>query len=358
MLNLKKYYWIIGICSILLICIEFCKSNTTFVETFYATKFYPSISYLYIILFSWVPFSVGDLIYVAIIGFIIFFLLRIFIAIINRDYTKLKVYLFKLISFLLVSYTLFYLNWGLVYFRLPIAQKLSLKTENITSEDHLAILDKYILIANELRDSLDLTIRSKQGVRGDIEEYIANDTLLIDYLCKSQVNIKEPLSSDIISYFTVSGYFNPFSMEVQVNQNIPNAGYPFVNVHELGHQMGIGFEDECNFFAFLSLQKCDDKWYRYSAYYSAIQYLLQPLYSDEVLFNQYKRKLSPKILADLKEERTFWLSYRGWVDKLSNLFYNQYLKHNNQPEGIERYNKMTLLIIAWEKANHSKVNIN
>ena len=67
------------------------------------------------------------------------------------------------------------------------------------------------------------------------------------------------------------------------------------------------------------------------------------------LLEKYKSMLSAPVLEDLREEYAFWHSYRGWLDKISSLFYNQYLIHNNQPEGLERYNMMAKLIVAWEK---------
>jgi hypothetical protein len=148
------------------------------------------------------------------------------------------------------------------------------------------------------------------------------DTLFQYILSDSQIHGKTPISSTVASYFTVSGYFNPFTLEVQVNQRIPMMSYPFVTVHELAHQMGVGFEDECNFIAFRKLINHKDDWYRYSAYYEAIQYLMYPLYSNKDLFEHYRDMLSPAIRQDLVEERTFWENYRGWINRLSGLFYD------------------------------------
>ena len=345
---LKKYYYTIGICLLLIVGIELLKTNTAWIERYYSQSFYPAISYLYIILFSWIPFSFGDVFYAAIFIILAYNIYHIFRNLIKWNKLKLKNHLVYLITILSIVYTLFYFNWGLNYFRQPVAEELRLNEYKITKEVHLAVLDKYIAIANELRAQIDINQKTKNGVKGDITELVLQDTLLNDYLCKTQVHPKAPISSELASYFTVSGYFNPFTLEVQVNQLIPNACYPFVTVHELAHQMGVGFEDECNFIAFLTLKDNKDLWYKYSAYYSAIEYLLQPLYADNILFEQYKAKLSPAVLADFKAERDFWLSYRGWIDRISGAFYNQFLKHNNQPEGLERYSMMATLLIAWE----------
>lgn len=347
--NLRKYYYVIGICLILILLIEGLKSNPQWVEQYYAQKFYPALSYLYIILFSWIPFSVGDVFYAIVALSLSYHIIQFIRCIVSWNKLKVKKHLIIVLSFLSVLYVIFYVNWGLHYFRIPIAQKLELKEYKITKEEHLKVLDKYIQIANEIREKIDVDSKTKPGVKGDLTEIVLQDTLLDDYLCKTQVRVKSPLSNELSSYFTVSGYFNPFTLEVQVNEFIPNASYPFVHVHEMAHQMGVGFEDECNFIAFLTLMDNEDLWYKYSAYYSAVEYLLQPLYGDKVLFDVYKAKLSPKVLTDFHKERAFWMSYRSWVDKMSSVFYEHFLKHNNQPEGLERYSMMTTLLVAWEK---------
>lgn len=345
----RKYFWIIGICLIIQFFIFLIKNNTLWVEMYYSRKLYPIIGYFNKFLFSWIPFSFGDLFYVAVICYIFFVIIRFFKCIIRRTWKKLLNSFFHFLVVLLSLYTFFYVNWGLNYYRQPLYESTGLNLDTITKEDYFFVLEKYIHKANDLRSQLNLNDSSKIGVKEEVQTLMSRDTLFASILSKTQVKIKEPISSKLISYFTVSGYFNPFTSEVQVNQEIPKPSYPFVNVHELAHQMGIGFEDDCNYIAFRELVNHDNLWYQYSAYYNAIQSLIQPLYNDEVLFNKYKAMLSDSVREDLREESLFWRSYSGWVDQISSIFYNGYLKHNNQPEGLQRYNMMARLIVAWEK---------
>lgn len=346
--TLLKQYYLIGICLVFILGIELIKPHTQWIELYYAQKFYPAISYVSIVLFSWLPFSFGDCFYAIVVLALVYNLIHLFRGIFRRHKLKVKSHFVCIISILSAVYVVFNLNWGLNYFRQPVAEKFGLHTYTVKQEDHLAVLDKYIAKANELRKQADFQDKTKNGVKGDLAELLFQDTLLHDYLCKTQIHAKAPISSELASYFTVSGYFNPFTLEVQVNQNIPNASYPFTTVHEFAHQMGVGFEDECNFIAFLTLYDNADVWYQYSAYYSALGYLMQPLAGNNALFEKYRAKLSDEVLADFKEEREFWQSYRGWLDRISTVFYNQFLKHNNQLEGLDRYSQMTTLLIAWE----------
>ena len=347
--SLRPYYILLVLSICLVFVIEIFKNKHDIIEFYYSKNLYSCLSYFYMILFSWVPFSIGDVVYVGIITFLVALVIILFKNIFRKNWQVVKVKALQLICSLLLLYCLFYFNWGLNYFRYTIPEKYGLNMSDLSEDDHLTLLESYIAKANDLRKDLPLSGLNKRGVKQDIEEIVRHDTIFEDFLIKSQIHIKNPISSKLISYFTVSGYFNPFTLEAHINEEVPLAGYPFTVAHELAHQQGVGFEDECNFIAFEQLKDSKDKWYAYSAYFSAIQYLFQPLFGDEKLVKKYKDMLSPEVLSDLREEREFWMSYMGWVDKISGVFYDNYLKHNNQPEGINRYNMMTKLILAWDK---------
>ncbi|MNR49977.1 hypothetical protein D3C85_1694340 [compost metagenome] len=73
---------------------------------------------------------------------------------------------------------------------------------------------------------------------------------------------------------------------------------------------------------------------------------LRGMYPD--LSKDYQIRLSKQVFADITDERLFWSDYTGWINDLMGLFYNQYLTHNNQKEGIARYDRMTRLVLAYE----------
>jgi len=345
----RKYLVIIEVCLLLQVLIYSMGNQPQWVERYYSRGFYPVFSYLNKFLFSWVPFSVGDIFYGAVVVGLVVAVYRLFHLCFKKRWTAVGHKSLQIVTYVFALYTFFYVNWGMNYYREPLAVTLGLDVTDISQDDYLAVLEKYIHHANALRSQLDLSLCDKIEAKQDIEAFIKRDTLYDFFLSKTQVKIKEPISSKLISYFTVSGYFNPFTSEVQVNQEIPVASYPFVSVHELAHQMGIGFEDDCNFIAFRKLMHDKNLWYQYSAYYSALESLFRPIYDDKELLEKYRMMLSADVRNDFKEERAFWMSYSNWLDKFFALFYDGYLKHNNQPEGLSRYSMMARLIVAWEK---------
>ncbi|MBD1433640.1 DUF3810 domain-containing protein [Sphingobacterium sp. DN00404] len=352
--NLKNgnrgYFIAIAVCLIVMFALSWMKQSPAFIEQYYSRQFYPLFSHLPKWLFGWLPFSIGDIFYVLISGSLLWIAISSVVALVKRRWGIAQRRLMLLVLVLLGTYIYFYVSWGLNYYRVPLQQQLGLQIDTIVQEDYVEILDRYITEINQLRKELDTTLMDKSRARHELQQLMEKGNGRLPMLSPTQVRAKQPLSSTLVSYFTVTGYFNPFTQEVQVNGIIPKTSYPFTVVHELAHQMGIGFEDECNFIAFLMLRDHSNVWYRYAAYYETVQYLLRPLYfQDKALYTSYMSKLSPEIRSDYEEERLFWQQYYGTFNRLTSLLYGSYLRHNNQPEGMARYSLMNRLVIAWEK---------
>lgn len=345
----STYYKWIGICILLIIGMQFFQSNPLWVEQIYSRGFYPIYAYIPKILFGWLPFSIGDLFYALIVLFLAFIVIRAITLLFRKQFAQAARQCLKLIALVLTLYVFFYDSWALNYYRVPISKQLEIQVDTVLLEDHLAVLDQHIQMANSLREGLDLEVQDRGKADQQVQALMKADEIF-PMLSKTQVKIKTPLVGPFASYFGVSGYFNPFSHEAHVNADMPLTSYPFTVAHELSHQMGIGFEDECNFIAFVKLKDVADPWFQYAAYYESVTYLLRTLYMvDQNLFETYKGKLSAKVVADIRADQEFWKTYSGWISDVSGLFYNQYLKHNNQAEGMARYGMVSRLIIAWEK---------
>lgn len=345
-----------GFCALLKGILWLLSSDPELVEKIYSNGWYPLYSYVPKFIFGWLPVSAGDIFYTLVGAAIFFWASRLIWRLVRTQWSSAYVDLLRVTSCVFVLYVFFYASWGMNYYRQPLSVSFSLPVDSISREDYYGVLEKYIAEANALRSRLDTAALSRDGVREQLEKMMQASTPFDGVLSKTQVKGKYPLSSTLVSYFLVTGYFNPFTHEVQVNRNSPLVTYPFTTVHELAHQMGIGFEDECNFIAFRMLVAHQDPWYRYSAYYEAIQSLLRPVrFWDEEAAKRYVALLDDGIKADLQEEQLFWASYRGVIDTVTKPFYNAFLQHNNQPEGTGRYSMMNRLIVAWEISGKEKL---
>ncbi len=319
------------------------------VEQYYAKGFYPLFSFVTKSLFEWVPFSIGDVVYIAVSIYSIFLLFSVLVALKNKSLKSATLRLLQLGIFLLTLYVYFYISWGQNYYRVPLQKQLSLNIQAITQDEYLEVVNRYIDSLNIIRGQVDIEKQSSTQAESDIQRLMFASGEQLPMLSRTQVKVKHPISSHLISFFTITGYFNPFTHEVHVNQLMPKTSYPFTVAHELSHQMGIGLEDECNFVAFLMLHDSPNLWYRYAAYYETVQYLLRPLYfQNKEKYEYYVRRMSDTVRGDYLADQKFWRGYLGWVSTFSERFYSGYLRHNNQPEGSTRYTLMGRLVVAWE----------
>jgi hypothetical protein len=118
----------------------------------------------------------------------------------------------------------------------------------------------------------------------------------------------------------------------------------------MSHQMGYGAEDEANFVGFLAGIKSNDRLLRYSAWHEAVDECMRDLmYRDTVLHTKMKLLVSPAVHADFVAERDFWIAHQSKLDVISDIFYDSFLKANNQPQGLMTYNRMIRLVMALYK---------
>lgn len=84
------------------------------------------------------------------------------------------------------------------------------------------------------------------------------------------------------SYTGITGMYFPFYAENNVNIEQPDYSIPFTAAHESAHSRGIAFEDECNFYAFLSCINSEYPEYRYAGYMEALLYCKNALYEADL----------------------------------------------------------------------------
>jgi hypothetical protein len=70
---------------------------------------------------------------------------------------------------------------------------------------------------------------------------------------------------------------------------------------------------------------------------------------DTVVFQSLKSRISELFRTDLKNERAYWEEYKGITRRFSNIFYDNYLKANKQPDGMKTYNRMIILTMTYYK---------
>lgn len=322
------------------------------VEKYYSNGLYPFICHVLHPVLNLFPFSVGDIVYVIVIGYLIFAFVKLIALCVKKRFLQAAGFLAGLIISLQVSILVFYIFWGMNYFRPSAAERLDLRDSTFTTAELKSVTALLIDSANACRarvTATDLKQTNDTIYNNGVKAIHALSRTSSQYQSYSP-GIKPSLLTPLLNYIGTSGYYNPFTTEAQINYQMPVFSRPFVVCHELSHQIGYGPEDEANFAGFMAATASKDKLLRYSAYHLAVaEFMSTMYYRDSLARKELKKRLSPAVLNDFKEEHLYWLSYQNKLNVITGIFYDNFLKANNQPEGIDTYNRMVLLVMALYK---------
>ncbi|POS01301.1 uncharacterized protein DUF3810 [Flavobacterium croceum DSM 17960] len=320
------------------------------IEQIYSNGLYVYISKITRTVFGKIPFSVGDIVYV----FFIFYLLIQLWKTRKSWRLQWKKNVLNVVNVVSVAYFLFHFLWAFNYYRVPLHKKMNVNNE-YTNTQLIAFTEKLIAKTNEIQVKLTHNKLKKVVPTYTISHIDSITQQGYDNLAKKYPNLsytissrKQSLLSVPLIYMGFSGYFNPFTGEAQVNNKLPLYTYPNVLCHEMAHQLGYGSEAECNFIGFLAGIDTDDLYCQYSALSNALNYCMNTIAEDDVKsFQQLKSKINQGVLQNYKETKLFWQQYDSFIDKGFHAFYDQYLKVNQQKDGIKSYSKYVGLLINY-----------
>ena len=326
------------------------------VERFYSNGLYVFISKISRTLLGKIPFSVGDILY----GIVIVYLLISIWKIRKSWKISWKDRLLKITSILSVVYFLFHILWALNYYRVPLFEKINIQRE-YTDADLIAFTEKLIIKTNAVQ--LEITQHKNLKVANPYSQDSVFKMTQNGYSTLAQKypffkyetpSIKKSLFSLPLTYMGFAGYLNPFTNEAQVNDKLPMYDFPIVVCHEMAHQKGFASESECNFIGFLASIKNKNLYFQYSGYSFALRYCMANIgMKDEAKFKILKAKINPGIIENYKESELFWEKYDTFIDKGFHAFYDQFLKMNQQEDGLQSYSKFVNLMVNYYKGGNS-----
>jgi len=323
------------------------------VEYWYSTGLYPGIGAFLRATLGWLPFSMGDLLYTAAGAWLLYKVFKFIVLAYRRQMNRGR-WLSALtqgLGWVLGIYLYFNLAWGLNYNRRGIAAQLALTVDSARA-GQIDTLATVLLARTNAYDRFagqnDLLQGDAVGTRAVSAYRKAGERHA--FLTYSPVSFKNSLFGVIGNYVGYSGYYNPFTGEAQLNDRIPRFTRPYVSLHEIGHQLGYARENEANFVGFLAARASGDSALLYSTYFDLFLYANAALYgTDSAKARANIKSMSPGAQRDLKELREFSRKYENPVDRLVDVFYDHFLKLNQQPAGQRTYNQVVLWLIAYEK---------
>ena len=327
-------------------------SKPEIVETYYSNGIYPVISQFFRILFGWVPFSVGEILYVLLI------ILGIRYLYANR--LKIRKFPFQflrnVVMVLSVFYFTFNLVWGLNYYRKPIAENFAIR-DSIQTHEVIDLAERLIVKTNQLQFNLTSDSTKRVQVpytRNEIFDKTVNGYEQLQeelpFLEYDHRSLKKSMFSTLASYMGIGGYLNPFTNEAQVNALTPEFRFPVVSGHEVGHQVGYSKENETNFIGYLVTVKNDDPYFQYSASAYALSHCLSAIRrTDKEKFDELYAKVNVGVQENYRELYEHNLEYVNPFEPIFKSVFNTFLKANQQKDGIKSYSKIVQLMVGYHE---------
>ena len=324
-----------------------------FIENYYSNGLYPLISKGFRYTFRWLPFSFGDIMY----SVLIIIALREIVLLFKSRFRQWKTFSVRTLALASIVYGAFHLLWGMNYYRLPLHESLSIESE-YTTKELVVLTQKLILKSNALYDQLasndtmavDVPLSKSEVFDQTVQGYNALQTQFpkLDYPPKS---IKTSLLSYPLSVMGYSGYLNPITNEAHINGLVPSHRHPVISCHEQAHQLGFAKENEANFIGVLATLHNENPYFQYSGSIFALRYCINDVFRrDSELGENLRDQIRPGILKNYAASREFWDRMDNPLEPFFKLFYTNYLKANNQPDGIKSYSYMVALLVNYNKS--------
>lgn len=341
--------------------------NAGLVERVYAERIFPLLSRVV----SWpgrlLPWSLGELILVALLAGIILWLRSLLRTLVYRPSGVLRSLLRRMGGLAALAgllYASFVALWGLNYLRPPIVHTLRWPSEAPTADELQGLCEELALDANRLRKDLPsdgtgaLKVDRPRVLDHRNEGYERFQGMLAPVLPASLQEPSRPkiaFLSSLMSRSLTYGMYIPWTGEALLNGSTPPPALPFSVCHEMAHQQGIAREDEANFVAYLACRLHPDPLFRYSGVRAALGEAMAQLRGGRLeTWKAIRASLEPGVLADEAAETAWLRQHQGRFSQVQGRVYDGYLKSQGQADGALSYGRVVDLLIAERRIHGSK----
>ncbi len=360
-----KRLWILLLFPLALLLMAIAKRSVYFTEEIFAKGIFHIYSQAFSFVTGWIPFSLAETgIVLGIVGIPALVIWRIIVYIKNKGK---RVYLMAsdLISLLCVGalvYFMLVMGCSVNYYRKPVAEYLGLTVRDSSVEELYALHAELAERTSAVREQL--TLEDADGVyrlsvsMAELARWCDDtyDALAEEHAVFHGVypKPKRILFSAVMSKTELTGVYVPFTMEANVNVDVPEYSIASTMCHELAHLRGFIREDEANYIAYLACMASDNPELQYSGLMEALILSGNALYGKNPdLYYEIRAGYDEGVNRDLAANNAYWAQFHD--TKISNTaekLNDTYLKANNQSDGVQSYGRMVDLLLAEYRKNH------
>ena len=256
----------------------------------------------------------------------------------------------------LTVYALFCLMWGVNYWTDSFQDRSGITAQPVAAEDLEAVTAYF---AQQLADTADSVPRDENGVYAVPKEQILAESTAVyggvteqfPFLDFRDTGVKAVGCSRFMSIMGFTGVYFACIGESNVNVDSPACLLPSTVAHELAHQRGIAWEQECNFLGVLASVTSGMPDYVYSGWLLGFIHLGNALYeTDPEAYWAIRNALPETVSADLRDNNAYWDQFRdNVVEKVSDTVYDAALKSYGDANGMKSYSMVVELLVAYYK---------
>ena len=346
---IRKLVRLVGLVALIAVCVTVLPKHIPFYDKYMFYPFQEGRG----VLVGWLPFSVGDVVYVlagaALLCTVckwVYYLIKF-----GESKRRLAGSVLNTINTILFVYLFFIVGWGANYSKVPLHEYWGMETPVYKTLEERRAADSLMLIA--FNDLLLQKLNSLAPQYRNLSLEQVNDRAKAFYQHYTDSKVKMhglDVKRSLFGYFmervAVDGYYNPFTGEGQVNGRLPGFVLPFVVSHEMAHQAGIAAEGDANLMAYALGTQCADPNFNYSACLNIWLYANARLFRrDSVTAKKFELQLNKLTKAHLDTLEELSKKYDNEASRYSTEFYDNYLKMQHQKEGIRSYGNV--VTSAW-----------
>jgi hypothetical protein len=323
-------------------------------------------------LFGSIPFAIGELVYIIILIILIINALKHINSLKSFNYIAQKGWfsLTKLSWLIVKLFVVFQLIWGLNYMQPDPTKDFDLLVQ--TPKNAQVALSEMNALTYELIEELNKTkaaMSLDKSIEPNFEQVVANvqqdyQALAIEHprFYLQNQSVKKAIFPSLGDYIGFLAFYQPITGEAILRSDLPILTQPYTIAHEMAHQLGYASETEANFIAFVLASEANDPYLKYSMLLQMFSYAQDAqllLLAGNKGFDAWKMQieknrslLSPAVLKDRAEIKAFFAARADKQIQASSQLYDQFLKWNQQAEGLASYAD----VLKWVRAYRIKTD--
>lgn len=364
---------------------EWVKRSAYAAETIFATGIYKWLSRGMSLLTGWIPFSLMELVIVVGPVVLLALIIRQIVRVVKvkkpayrvtenvkgtieiqsvgtQRFLLIMTMLQNLLCFAAVIFFGYVILCGVNYHRYPVAYHFGLSVENSSMEELEGLFTELADKAVELRATLTTEDENGVYVLPYSEKALGKEAKNAYEVFAKEYPVfggnypvpKHVFFSRLMSYTEITGVFTPWTMEANVNIDIPPYSIGSTMCHELAHLRGFMREDEANYISYRVCMASGNPDLQYSGVMLALIYTGNALYgqSPERYSDLCREHYSLALVKDLVANNEYWDQFDKpvvgdtTVGEIAEKVNDTYLKMNEQTDGTKSYGRVVDLLLA------------